>query len=148
MEVYTWSQGSVVIYWNSCLHHWRHSQEIKTSALFLSFENAMNFSCLSIPLAPLQVDAEFPDYIDRFPMFDTALVSVSICVLHMAAAINNHQVLEFAKGASYIFREIPLSKEPLQIQGDRSLQGSRRPQSVHQVKLISFQFPLTTWILG
>ncbi|PBK70212.1 hypothetical protein ARMSODRAFT_956285 [Armillaria solidipes] len=94
-------------------------KEIKMSTSFLSFGYARFFSCLFMPLSPLQVNAELPDYIDRFPTVNTSEL-----------------VLEFAKGASYIFREIPFSKESLQIQGARSSQVPQRPQFIHQDNLV------------
>ncbi|KAK0445323.1 uncharacterized protein EV420DRAFT_1572446 [Desarmillaria tabescens] len=110
-------------------------QEFKTSALFPSLEYAWIFSCLFVPIAPT-VDTEVHNYIDRFPMFNTSEL-----------------VLEFAKGASYIFRQIPFSEELLQntftgetrnaqlrVKGARSSQSPRRPQSVHQVGSIFFRF--------
>ncbi len=111
------------------------------STSFRSFGYARIFSCLYMPLSPLQVDAELPDYIqDRFPRVNTSqLVCISICALH-TSPVSNDQVLEFAKGASYIFHEIPFSKESLQIQGTRSSQVPQRPQFIHQVQFISFQF--------
>ncbi|KAK0445318.1 uncharacterized protein EV420DRAFT_971984 [Desarmillaria tabescens] len=92
--------------------------KIKASALFPLIEYTWIFPCLFMSVTP-SVDVEVPNYIDRFAMFDASEL-----------------VLEFAKGASYIFREIPFNEEPLREQVARHAQAPRRPQTIHQDNLV------------